>query len=192
MQIKNRIVDLAIFIAAAKGGTFTPDGENEEIATGPDHLTRLAFLKDTEGQTQVSFSTDSARVGIMIPPDFHDQRSRNREASFLALIDGSDSNVSAQALASINGMVAAHNLDLAKAAGARPQLAVHPVILFNPGGRTANFIIPGLVAILLQIAAMMLAAIESDYTLAVLVVAAVWAAIAGAVWLADRMWGDGS
>jgi ABC-2 type transport system permease protein len=117
-----------------------------EVTNSPDHARDL-------------IARGIARVGVMIPPDFHDKRSRNREASFLALIDGSDSNVSAQALASINGMVAAHNLDLAEAAGARPQLSVHPVILFNPGGRTANFIIPGLVAILLQIAAMMLAAI---------------------------------
>lgn len=100
-----------------------------------------------------------ARVGVMIPPDFHDRRARDLEAPFLVLIDGSDSNVSAQALASINGMVAQHNLDVAEAAGARPRLSAHPVILFNPGGRTANYIIPGLVAILLQIAAMMLAAI---------------------------------
>lgn len=117
-----------------------------EVTNSPDHARDL-------------IARGIARVGVTIPPDFHDQRSRNREATFLALIDGSDSNVSAQALASINGMVAAHNLDVAEAAGAKPQLTAHPVILFNPGGRTANYIIPGLVAILLQIAAMMLAAI---------------------------------
>jgi ABC-2 type transport system permease protein len=38
-------------------------------------------------------------------------------------------------------------------------LSAQPIVLFNPSGRTANYIIPGLVAILLQIAAMMLAAI---------------------------------
>src|SRR5262249_40571275 len=38
-------------------------------------------------------------------------------------------------------------------------MAAQPIILFNPEGRTANYIIPGLVAILLQIVAMVLAAI---------------------------------
>jgi len=75
------------------------------------------------------------------------------------LIDGSDSNVSAQALASINGMVAQQNLDAAEALGAKPLVSVQPIILFNPEGRTANYIIPGLVAILLQLAAMVLASI---------------------------------
>lgn len=117
-----------------------------EVTNSPDHARNL-------------IARGTARVGIMIPPDFHDKRARNLEAPFLVLIDGSDSNVSAQALASINGMVAQHNLDLAEELGAKPRLSAQPIILFNPGGRTANYIIPGLVAILLQIAAMVLASI---------------------------------
>ncbi len=101
----------------------------------------------------------TARVGIVIPPDFHDNRARGVNAQFLVLIDGSDSNVSAQALAAINGLVAQENLDAAEARGAHPLLSAQPIVLFNPEGRTANYIIPGLVAILLQIAAMVLASI---------------------------------
>ncbi len=101
----------------------------------------------------------TVRVGVVVPPDFHDKRARGENAEFLALIDGSDSNVSAQALASINGMVAQQNLDAAQALGAHPILSAQPIILFNPEGRTANYIIPGLIAILLQLAAMVLAAI---------------------------------
>jgi ABC-2 type transport system permease protein len=100
------------------------------------------------------------RVGVLVPPDYHDKRARNEQAQFLVLIDGSDSNVSAQALASINGLVAQQNLDAAKALGARELVSAQPIILFNPAGRTANYIIPGLVAILLQIAAMVLASIS--------------------------------
>jgi ABC-2 type transport system permease protein len=102
----------------------------------------------------------TARVGVVIPPDFHDRRARSAGATFLVLIDGSDSNVSAQALASINGLVAQTNLDAVQAAGAHPIMAAQPIILFNPEGRTANYIIPGLVAILLQIAAMVLASVS--------------------------------
>jgi ABC-2 type transport system permease protein len=101
----------------------------------------------------------TVRAGVIIPPDFHDKRARRQQAQFLVLIDGSDSNVSAQALASINGLVAQHNLDEAEAMGAKPLVAAQPIILFNPEGRTANYIIPGLVAILLQLAAMVLASI---------------------------------
>jgi ABC-2 type transport system permease protein len=91
-----------------------------------------------------------ARVAIVIPPDFHKKRLMNRGAQMLVLIDGSDSNASAQALATVNGLAAQMNLDTIGAPAVLP-VAAQPIILFNPAGRTANFIIPGLVAILLQL-----------------------------------------
>jgi ABC-2 type transport system permease protein len=101
-----------------------------------------------------------ARVGVVIPPDFHNKRSRSESAKILVLIDGSDSTASAQALASVNGLVAQLNLDDAqRVAQARVPMSAQPIILFNPDGRTANYIIPGLIAILLQIVAVVLAAV---------------------------------
>ena len=116
-------------------------------------------ITNSPEQARALIARGVVRVGVMIPPDFHDKRARRENAQFLVLIDGSDSNVSAQALASINGMAAAQNLEVARQAGAKPVLSAQPIVLFNPGGRTANYIIPGLVAILLQLAAMVLASI---------------------------------
>jgi ABC-2 type transport system permease protein len=105
------------------------------------------------------------RVGVVIPPDFHDKRARGEQAKLLVLIDGSDSNVSAQALASVNGVASDENLrtveDRLKVGVTQPDnaLSLQPIILFNPEGRTANYIIPGLVAVLLQIVAIVLTAI---------------------------------
>ncbi len=107
-----------------------------------------------------------AKVGVVIPPDYHDRRTRNDGAQILVLIDGSDSNVSAQALGAVNGVasdVSMKALDDSIATTGPPPpsaLAVQPIILFNPDGRTANYIIPGLVAILLQIVAMVLTAVS--------------------------------
>ena len=99
-----------------------------------------------------------ASVGIVIPPDYHDRRGRGQPAKILVLIDGSDSTVSAGALAAVSGLVAADNLEILAhdARGGMP-LAAQPIILFNPEGRTANYIIPGLVAILMQMIAIFLA-----------------------------------
>lgn len=98
----------------------------------------------------------AARVGVVIPPDFAGRRLRGETTTVLAWIDGSDANVSAQALGSINGLMADKSLDVAMSA--RTPYEVRPLILFNPAGRTANYIIPGLVAILLQIVALVLSA----------------------------------
>src|SRR5207249_1575728 len=111
---------------------------------------------NSPGEGRAMIAQGTAWVGVMIPPDFHDRRARGEIASFLTLIDGSDSNVSAQALASINGLVASANLEAARAASMRPIMSAQPIVLFNPEGRTANYIIPGLCAILLQLAAMVL------------------------------------
>jgi ABC-2 type transport system permease protein len=107
-----------------------------------------------------------ARVGVIIPPDFHEKRARGEEAKLLVLIDGGDANVSAQALASVNGVASDENLhavtDRIQVGVTAPQnaLSVQPIVLFNPDGRTANYIIPGLIAILLQIVAIVLTAIS--------------------------------
>jgi ABC-2 type transport system permease protein len=98
-------------------------------------------------------------VGILIPPNFHDARARGTPAKMLVLIDGSDNIVASGALAAVNGVVSNQNLQvLTRDARAGMSLAAQPIILFNPEGRTANFIIPGLVAVILQMIAVMLAA----------------------------------
>jgi len=106
-----------------------------------------------------------ARVGVVIPPDYHDKRARGTGAKVLVLIDGSDSTVSAQALAAVTGIAANVSLEEVSERARNsttspdPPLSTQPIILFNPDGRTANYIIPGLVAIMLQIVAIVLTAI---------------------------------
>lgn len=100
-----------------------------------------------------------ARIAIVIPSRFHDDRVRGTTAQVLVLIDGSDSTASAQALASVNGLTASDNLARLQAVVAgQGAIAAHPIILFNPEGRTANYIIPGLVAVLLQLLGVVLSA----------------------------------
>jgi ABC-2 type transport system permease protein len=100
-----------------------------------------------------------ARVGVVIPPRYHDHRIRGTESQVLVLIDGSDSTASAQALASVNGLVAQDNAArLETVVPGRGALAAQPIILFNPEGRTPNYIIPGLVAVLLQLLGIVLSA----------------------------------
>ena len=72
-------------------------------------------------------------------------------ADVLVLIDGSDSSLSGQALAAANGMTLSRSLtELAARAGVKDlAIRTHPLLLFNPDSRSANLLIPGLVAILL-------------------------------------------
>ncbi len=124
--------------------------------------TKTFAIKVVTSNPQVArdeITAGRAGVGIVIPPDYHDRRVRGSSAKMLVLIDGSDSIVSSGALAAVNGVVANQNLELIKTeARSGVPIAAQPIILFNPEGRTANFIIPGLVAVILQMIAVMLAA----------------------------------
>ena len=122
--------------------------------------TKTFKIKEVTESTHVARTeiiAGRAGVGVVIPPDFHNKRARGTPAKILVLIDGSDSIVSSGALAAINGVIANQNLELVSrdARGGMP-ISAQPIILFNPEGRTANFIIPGLVAVLLQMIAMIL------------------------------------
>ena len=101
-----------------------------------------------------------ASVAIEIPPDFARRRLNRQPADVLVMIDGSDSTISSQALAAANGLALSESiLDLAQRAGATDlSIRVHPVLLFNPDSRSANLLIPGLVAILLTFSGTLLAA----------------------------------
>jgi len=101
-----------------------------------------------------------ASVGIEIPPDFARRRLNEQPADVLVLIDGSDSSISAQALAAANGLALSRSLaELAERAGASDlAIRTHPLFLFNPDSRSANLLIPGLVAILLTFSGTVLAA----------------------------------
>jgi ABC-2 type transport system permease protein len=120
---------------------------------------KIVSVTASPDQARQLIRAGRARVAVVIPPRFHDQRARGTEAQVLVLIDGSDSTASAQALASVNGLVARDNAARLEAVvPGRGALAAQPIILFNPEGRTPNYIIPGLVAVLLQLVGIVLSA----------------------------------
>ncbi len=101
-----------------------------------------------------------ASVGIEIPPDYARRRLNGQPADVLVLIDGSDSTISSQALAASNGLALSRSLEeLGTRFGVRDlSIRTHPLLLFNPDSRSANLLIPGLVAILLTFSGTLLAA----------------------------------
>jgi ABC-2 type transport system permease protein len=101
-----------------------------------------------------------AQVGIEIPPDFARRRLEGTSADFAVLIDGSDNSIASQALSAATGLALSRSLEEAmrRAGLTEPPLMPHPVMLFNPDSRSANLLIPGLVAILLTFSGTVLAA----------------------------------
>lgn len=90
----------------------------------------------------------SARIGIVIPPDFAREQIGAGHPTVRVLIDGSDSQVAMRAR-------------MAFAAPPTPgpgEVEPRITVLFNPTMRTENFMIPGLIAVILQIVTVSLTA----------------------------------
>ena len=102
------------------------------------------------------------KVGIKIPSDYSNRIATNRQASVLVLIDGSDSSVASQTLTASTSVGLTKSLEklgeATQAGGPELPIEVRPKMLFNPDSRTANFMVPGLVAIILQIITTLLTA----------------------------------
>ncbi|HKE04741.1 MAG TPA: ABC transporter permease [Blastocatellia bacterium] len=103
-----------------------------------------------------------ARVGVKIPPDYSRKLLAGETASALILIDGSESSVAGEAMNVANAIALSESLERALSVSvARQTLPVEarPKVLFNPDMRSANFLIPGMIAVLMQMMTVLLTAI---------------------------------
>ena len=80
-------------------------------------------------------------------------------ATVLVLVDGSDSTVAGQAISTSTGVALKESLVRVLPDGTMP-IEVRPSVLYNPATRSANFFVPGLVAILLQVMTILLIALS--------------------------------
>lgn len=102
-----------------------------------------------------------AHVGIKIPPDYSERLERGENSQVLVLVDGSDSQVAfrAQSTAvSIGLHLSVQQVN--KGVAVKPPIEVRPRTLFNPDMRSANFMVPGLLGVIMQVVTVMLTALS--------------------------------
>jgi len=104
--------------------------------------------------------TGRAKIGVKIPPDYSDRLLNNQQATVLVLIDGSDSSIATQSLQVSTSIGLTQSLArlTGNASMSGLPVEIRPKMLFNPDLRSANFMVPGLVAVILQIITTMLTA----------------------------------
>jgi ABC-2 type transport system permease protein len=103
-----------------------------------------------------------ARVGVKVPPDYSRRLLAGETANVLILIDGSESSVAGEAMNVANGIALTESLERAlkvTATAQRLPVEARPKVLFNPDMRSANFLIPGMIAVLMQMMTVLLTAI---------------------------------
>ena len=126
---------------------------------------RIVRYVGSDEELNRSIVTGRVKVGIKVPPDYSDRLLTGRQATVLVLIDGSDSSIATQSL-QVSSQVGLTEslarltpaLQASQSRTSQLPIEVRPKMLFNPDSRSANFMVPGLIAVILQIITTLLTA----------------------------------
>ena len=136
--------------------------ESRTLITQFGATSYLQVIGDVHSRQELQHAIVSgdAQVAVEIPPDYARNLAAQRQATVSIVIDGSDSSVASQALNAANGVVLQENLRrlMARAGTDVQSIDPRPEMLFNPDMRSANLLIPGLIAILLTFSGTILSA----------------------------------
>ena len=112
-------------------------------------------------QVETLFRSQSAKAAIIIPEGYERHLRRGEQADAQLLLDGADNTTASIALGYASAVsLAASQSELVRLLGPlEPSLSVRTRIFFNPALRSAVFLVPGLMVLILVMIAVMLTAL---------------------------------
>jgi ABC-2 type transport system permease protein len=123
----------------------------------------LAGSVRNERELEEAIDRREAMVGLVIPADFAQRIEAGRSVPVQLVVDGSDSNKATIAIGYGEAIAAMYSQDVAiealrRAGGVRPRppLDVRPRVWFNADMESRNYIIPGLIAVIMMVIAALL------------------------------------
>jgi ABC-2 type transport system permease protein len=127
------------------------------VAPGEFALARRAGPEEADDL----FRRGRALALLVVPRDYQRDLSRGAGPRLQLLVDGADPVTANQVLAKADAIVRSVGLARARRAGlsAEPPLQVKVYTLYNPEARSAEYLVPGLAAYLMAIAAVLLTAL---------------------------------
>ncbi|MGD9495985.1 MAG: ABC transporter permease [Armatimonadota bacterium] len=126
---------------------------------------RLHALVTQPGEAERLIARGDVRFVLVLPPDFGENLAAGRAGRVQVLLDGADSTSAGVALGYLEAVVGAHSVELARRWAQRtgvppsalqPALTVEPRVLYNPELESVNFIVPGLIAVIMTMLAALL------------------------------------
>jgi ABC-2 type transport system permease protein len=136
------------------------DAESRAFVDAFINTAYFDLLGYVNGDQQARIAVDSgqAKVGLLIPRDFSANLRGGRQARAQVLIDGSDPNTAQTALFVSNAVSQIRASEqtsdsLSRLTGLRniqAAIELRPVVLYNPNMESVNFMVPGLIGLILQ------------------------------------------
>jgi ABC-2 type transport system permease protein len=121
---------------------------------------RLVRFAASERDLEHDLTTDTSRAAVVIPYDFADRLRVGKPTAVQVLIDGSDANTATiaqgYALAIVNGYAAKQG----DATAQRAPIEVRSRVWYNPELKSVNFIVPGIIAVIMMIVGAILTALS--------------------------------
>jgi ABC-2 type transport system permease protein len=119
------------------------------------------------GDVARAFSAGVAKVALVVPPRYGADLLGGRAPTLQLVVDGSDPQVVASATNTAAALVAARGAELSVArspgtsmggVSAREPIRLEPLVWYNPELRTAVYVVPGLIGVILTMTMVMLTA----------------------------------
>jgi len=114
---------------------------------------RIVGQVDDRRALDGAIARGDAQAGIVVPTDYARDLARGTTATVQVIVDASDPLSSTAALAAAAGVAQVRNLAILSAAAGRKLLPLEARVRprYNPGLRSPNYIVPGLVGVILTI-----------------------------------------
>jgi drug efflux transport system permease protein len=119
----------------------------------------------SRAEVQDAVDAGRAKVGLVLPPDFGDQVLGGKVGQVQLVVDGSDPNIAQTALFAAGVISQAHSgtitADLVQRIGhglAPGGVELRPTVLYNPSMLSANFMVPGIIGMIMQFQTLILTA----------------------------------
>jgi len=117
----------------------------------------FSIVRSAEDQREIDdyLDTGKARVAVSIPIDFTKTVLSGRTAQLQVIVDGSDSNTATIALGYLSALMDTY---AQRISGGRTPMLIEPRVRvwYNPELKSRNFIIPGLIAVIMMVIAALL------------------------------------
>jgi drug efflux transport system permease protein len=136
-----------------------------------DQLERSGYFRISADCRRVNGVDDlldrgAARVALVIPPDFAGRLAAGEPAKVMAAVDGSNSNTATIAVSYLEQITLTQAVDVMVPGGGgerllarHPLVSAEPRVWFNPELRSVNFMVPGIICVLLMESLVILTAI---------------------------------
>jgi len=140
----------------------SPSREYVSRLDGSDYFSIRGYVRDY-GELERAIDSREALAALIIPADFAAKIETGRSAPVQLIVDGSDSNTATIAMGYADVVSQTYSLDISmremrRISGRTVEmpLEVRPRVWFNPDMESKNYIIPGLIAVIMMVIAALL------------------------------------